>query len=165
MYTKLFWIQGPWPGKLAISARPRGSDWLDDEMRAWRLAGVDAIVSLLTSSEAEDLGLEAERSQSEANQIEFLSLPIVDRSTPTSEREVARLLNGLGRRLSEGKSVVIHCRQGIGRSSLISAALLVEAGLAPAEAFAMIARARGVPVPETPEQAAWLDSFAATLKK
>jgi protein-tyrosine phosphatase len=165
MYTKLFWIDGPWQGKLAISARPRGSDWLDDEMRAWRMAGVDAVVSLLTPDEAEDLGLERERAESEANRIEFFSLPIVDRSTPASESEVARLLNSLDRRLREGKNVAIHCRQGIGRSSLISAALLVETGVAPAEAFAIISRARGVPVPETPEQAAWLDSFAAELKK
>lgn len=129
------------------------------------MAGVDAVVSLLTPSEAEDLGLEAERTGSEANQIEFFSLPIIDRSTPTSEREVARLLNSLVRRLDAGKNVVIHCRQGIGRSSLVSAALLVEAGMAPADAFATIARARGVPVPETPEQSAWLDSFAAALKK
>jgi protein-tyrosine phosphatase len=165
MYTKLFWIDGLWRGKLAISARPRGGDWLEDEMRAWRRAGIDAVVSLLTGSEDQDLGLETERRESEANGVEFFSLPIVDRSTPASEIGVALLLNRLDRRLREGKNVVIHCRQGIGRSSLISAALLVEAGMAPAEAFAIISRARGVPVPETPEQVAWLDSFAAALKK
>lgn len=165
MYTKLFWIDGPWSGKLAISARPRGGDWLQDEMRAWRRAGVDAVVSLLTGSEDQDLGLESERRESEANGIEFFSLPIVDRSTPASEAEVALLLNALDRRLREGKKVLIHCRQGIGRASLISAALLVETGRAPAAAFGVVSRARGVPVPETSEQVAWLDSFAAALKK
>ncbi len=165
MYTKLFWIDGPWKGKLAISARPRGGDWLEDEMRAWRREGVDAVVSLLTGSEDQDLGLQTERHESEANGIEFFSLPIVDRSTPAAEAEIAPFLNALDRRLREGKKVVIHCRQGIGRSSLISAALLVETGRTPAEAFGMVGRARGVAVPETSEQVAWLDSFAAALKK
>ena len=92
MYTKLFWIDGPWKGKLAISARPRGGDWLEDEMRAWRREGVDAVVSLLTGSEDQDLGLQTERHESEANGIEFFSLPIVDRSTPAAEAEIAPFL-------------------------------------------------------------------------
>jgi hypothetical protein len=28
MNPKLYWVDGPWPGKLAISARPRGGGWL-----------------------------------------------------------------------------------------------------------------------------------------
>jgi protein-tyrosine phosphatase len=123
MYTELFWIDGPWRGRLAISARPGGGDWLDDEMMEWRRAGVDAVVSLLTPDEAQDLGLEAEREASQSNGIEFLSLPIVDRGTPASDADAARLLDRIDHRLHEGKKVVIHCRQGIGRSSLISAAL------------------------------------------
>jgi protein-tyrosine phosphatase len=122
-------------------------------------------VSLLTAEEAHDLGLGTEGAACEANRIEFVSFPIVDRATPDSEADVAKLLNRVDRRLREGKNVVIHCRQGIGRSSLISAALLVETGITPAEAFATIRSARGVPVPETREQLAWLDSFDAALKK
>ena len=165
MYTKLFWIDGPWPGRLAVSARPRGGDWLDEEMKAWRRAGVDAVVSLLTPDEALDLGLETEREACQTNGIEFFSLPIVDRGTPDSEADVARLLTRIDLELRERKSVVIHCRQGIGRASLISAALAVEMGMAPGEAFAAIGQARGIPVPETAGQLAWLDSFAAALKK
>jgi hypothetical protein len=35
MTTELFWIPGPWKGKLAIVPRPRGGDWLDDEVGGW----------------------------------------------------------------------------------------------------------------------------------
>ena len=31
MWTSLYWIDGPWKGKLALSGRPRGGDWLKDE--------------------------------------------------------------------------------------------------------------------------------------
>ena len=51
MLTELYWIDGPWPGKLAISARARGGDWLEDEMRGWRRNGIDTVVSLLTPAE------------------------------------------------------------------------------------------------------------------
>ena len=40
--------------------------------------------------------------------------------------------------LIDGKNVGIHCRQGIGRSALIAASLLVLAGLAPDEALQRI---------------------------
>ncbi len=32
--TTLYWVRGPWPGKLALAARPRGGEWLDDEIAA-----------------------------------------------------------------------------------------------------------------------------------
>ncbi len=57
MYTKLYWIDGPWRGKLAIAARPRGGDWIADEIASWRGSGVDVIVSLLTAEEERDLEL------------------------------------------------------------------------------------------------------------
>jgi len=28
MLTELHWVDGPWPGRLAVAARPRGGDWL-----------------------------------------------------------------------------------------------------------------------------------------
>ena len=84
MLTGLFWIEGPWLGRMAISSRPRGGERLDDEMKAWRRAGVDVVVSLLEPAEAEDLGLDEERKYCEANGMEFYALPIVDRSVPAS---------------------------------------------------------------------------------
>ena len=47
MSPDLYWIVGPWRGRLAIAARPRGGDWLDDELSGWRQAGIDVVVSLL----------------------------------------------------------------------------------------------------------------------
>ena len=44
-------IAGSWPGRLVILARPRGGDWLEDEVRNWAELGLDAVVSLLTADE------------------------------------------------------------------------------------------------------------------
>jgi protein-tyrosine phosphatase len=163
MFTELYWIDGPWPGRLAISARPRGGDWLEDEIRAWREAGLDVIVSLLTPDEIENLDLLQEAEISQQNGLAFLSLPIVDRSVPALDSNTVQLLEGIEAALDEGKRITVHCRQGIGRSGLIAASLLVARGTSPAVAVEQVEKARHVTIPETPEQRAWLDTFAATL--
>jgi hypothetical protein len=57
MPDTIFWIDGPWRGRLAIVTRPRGGDWLEDDMTSWRRAGLDLIVSLLTADESAELGV------------------------------------------------------------------------------------------------------------
>src|SRR6266478_3602266 len=47
MYTQPFWIEGKWPGRLAVSPRQRGGDWLEDEMKFWQRSGISLVVSLL----------------------------------------------------------------------------------------------------------------------
>src|ERR1043165_4672352 len=80
MEAELFWIEGPWRGRLAIMPRPRGGDWLGEEIQSWRRSGVDVVVSLLTPEEQTELNLHDEESLCRANGIEFVSFPIVDRS-------------------------------------------------------------------------------------
>jgi protein-tyrosine phosphatase len=163
MKTELFWIEGPWPGRLAILPRPRGGDWLEDEVRSWRQAGVGAVVSLLTSEEAADLDLVHEAELCRANQMDFVSFPIVDRSVPPSQKETVALVQRLDALLTAGTNVVIHCRQGLGRAALIAACTLVRAGIDPEAAFRRVSTARGCSVPETTEQRHWAIAFARTL--
>lgn len=163
MTTRLHWIDGPWPDRVAISARPRGGDWLADEIRSWRAAGVDVIVSLLTPNEVEQLDLRDESALSTQNEIIFVNFPIEDRTAPSSEAEVIRLIQKLENALSEGKNVVIHCRQGIGRAGLIAASLFIERGESVENALQRISATRGVRVPETAEQRAWIEEHALAL--
>ena len=46
-----YWIDTRADGRIAILPRPRGGDWLDDEVRDWSRAGLNIVVSLLTSDE------------------------------------------------------------------------------------------------------------------
>jgi protein-tyrosine phosphatase len=163
MYTELHWMEGPWTGRLAVSARPRGGDWLEEELASWRKSGVDEVVSLLTSDEVESLELQNEAAHSGDAGMQFRSFPIVDRWVPASKRDALRLIEDLDRDLAAGKNISIHCRQGIGRAGLIAASLLVARGLQPADALERISLARGVAVPETAEQRAWVDGLAAEL--
>ena len=60
MRTELYWIDGPWPGRLAIMPRPRGGDWLEEEIQSCRQADVNVVVSLLTCDEQTELSLAEE---------------------------------------------------------------------------------------------------------
>jgi protein-tyrosine phosphatase len=163
MWTRLYWVDGPWPGKLALSARPRGGAWLEDEIAAWREAGIHTVLSLLTPEEEKELDLTNEVREVKRGGMKFLSLPVPDRHVPQAESQVTSTLEALDADLSTGKNVVIHCRQGIGRTGLLAACLLVTKGISSGAAVDSLSAARGVPIPETPEQRRWIDHFAASF--
>jgi hypothetical protein len=74
MGSELHWVKGAWPGLLAVMPRPRGGDWLEDEIQSWRRAGVDVVLSLLTADEVADFSLDAEAALCSANGIQFVTL-------------------------------------------------------------------------------------------
>jgi protein-tyrosine phosphatase len=159
----LHWIKGPWPGRLALAARPRGGDWLGDELAAWHREGIDTVVSLLTSEEERELDLSSEERETKAQRMAFRSFPIPDRQVPDSETKLGKLLTKIDEDLGLGKNVVLHCRQGIGRTGLVAACLLVTKGFDVRAAIKQLSDVRGIPIPETPEQRSWIDHYANTL--
>jgi protein-tyrosine phosphatase len=92
-------------------------------------------------------------------ELEFIAIPIPDRGVPNPVT-VTPVLEVLHGHLAAGRHVVIHCRNGIGRSSLLAAALLLREGLNPCQAWERIATARGLSVPDTDQQRTWLDQLA-----
>lgn len=163
MRTELYWIEGPWPGRLAIMPRPRGGDWLEDEIASWQRLGIAAIVSALTREETAELDLIQEKEQCEAAGIEFLTFPIADRGVPPSSKDTCELVRHLERELAQGKKIAIHCRQGVGRAALLAACLLAASGVDLASAWSRLASARGCAVPDTNEQREWVARFAREL--
>jgi hypothetical protein len=47
-----FWVDTDNQIRLAIVPRPRGGDWLEDEVAHIKRAGVDVLVSMLQADEA-----------------------------------------------------------------------------------------------------------------
>ena len=156
-------VEGSWPGELVILARPRGGDWLEDEVRNWERLGLGVVVSLLMPDETTEFEVGEEDKFCRLNRIQFISLPIPDRSVPRSREELLKLVKRLDEEMADGKTVGIHCRQGIGRSGLLAACLLVSTGLSPEAAFKRLIEARGHPIPETSEQRQWVEGFASEL--
>lgn len=149
-------IEGPWPGQMAIIARPRGGEWLDEERHALKEAHFNVVLSLLTSEESEELGLTTEAQLSTKYGLEFINFPIPDLGVPASPTATREILNRLLNALRRGKRIAIHCRQGIGRSGLIATSLLVMEAIDPFVAFRRVSAARGLEVPETTAQRDWV---------
>ncbi len=160
MAPEIFWIREVTAGRLGIMARPRSGEWLSDEVSAWSRIGLNAVVCLLEASEIRELELHDESMLCQTSGIEFISFPIADRGVPSSARQLAQLVDRVVTLLRAGSSVSIHCRAGIGRSSLVAGCVLLKLGFPAAEIFPLLSRTRGVPVPDTPAQVQWLSVFS-----
>jgi protein-tyrosine phosphatase len=119
-------------------------------------------VSLLDAGEVEEPGLHREAGLCHDFYIEFIAFPVPDGGVPASTREAKGVAEAIVTRLNEEKAVAVHCRAGIGPSSLIAARVLVLLGLTPGMAFDRIGKARGVEVPDTEGQRDWVDMFRDT---
>jgi protein-tyrosine phosphatase len=165
MEAEIYSVDVEPPGHLSIVGRPRGGDWLADEMGAVREAGVDVLVSALTPAEERELDLTGEEEAATKVGLAFISMPIADRGVPTLDSTVVGIFKRLSRLVAEGKHIAVHCRMGIGRSSLVIATLLAIAGEDVDAAFDLLARARGLPVPDTPDQRSWVRTALASLRE
>lgn len=159
MKAEIYWVETDTPGRLAIMPKPRGGDWLEDDIRSLREDGVDVLLSLLESHETDELGLIEEPRLCREVGIDYVSFPIPDRGVPESTEDVKSLIRALADHLQNGKGVAIHCRAGIGRSAVIVGAVLLETGMALEDALQRLSRTRGFPVPETEGQRGWLEQF------
>ncbi len=167
MTSEIYWINEAQIGekRIGIMARPRGNDWLGDEIKGLKVRNVDCLVSLLEQSEIEELELNNEEKLCEKWDIQFINFPILDFNTPKNEREFLALAEELASKVEAGKRVVIHCRMGIGRSSTLAAAIMIKLGYEGAGVFEVIGKYRKLKVPDTEEQKNWILGLEKELKK
>ena len=156
--SRLYWIHKFSEGNLAIMAAPRPEDRLDETILAWKDEGVDIVVSLVEQQEIPGL-IEAERALCEEFDLAFLWLPVRDKTVPSSVDAVMKIADQLASDITAGRSVAIHCRAGIGRSTVLAASVLIRLNIDGATALDMIAESRGIEVPETEAQRQWILDF------
>jgi protein-tyrosine phosphatase len=159
MYTKIYWIhQFDNGSKLGIMPRPRGGDWLEEEIIKLKKQNIGIWVSLLEPHETNEVGLRNQASLCSKHNLTFINFPIVDRGIPEKGGRVDQLISQLALKIQNGETVVIHCRMGIGRSSIIAASILLQYGFKTEQVLQKIASARGLKVPDTEQQVQWLKS-------
>ena len=145
-----------WAGRIAQARRPRAGRDLAAELSGLRGAGVDVVVSCLTDDEVRRFELKAEPAVCSTLGLEFFRFPIVDHSLPASFEDAVAFADFLLAQMRSGRSIVVHCFAGIGRSGLMTVATLMRGGLGRDEAIAVASQARGLSVPETAAQGRWL---------
>ncbi|MBO0721883.1 MAG: dual specificity protein phosphatase family protein [Blastocatellia bacterium] len=162
MLAEIYWVTTIGSSRLATMPKPRGGEWLEDEIRSLREMGVDVLVSTLTDEEIieEGVSLADEPRYCINDRIEFLRFPIPDHTAPPLDEKLVEFIKELSARIPAGKNIAIHCRAGLGRSTTIAACLMVSVGINPIKACEMISAARGFTVPETDDQRNLIVQFA-----
>ena len=159
----IWWINEGQTPRVALVPRPRGDDWLEDDLAGLKDAGIGVLVSLLCAEEAQELGLAEEGAIAERLGMRFIAYPVPDRCTPPDGNGFRTLVSELADLVREGHRVGAHCRACIGRSTVLIASLLIALGMEPEDALRRIETARECWVPDTPEQRAWILQFQAAL--
>jgi protein tyrosine/serine phosphatase len=156
MKTRIFWLNE----NLGIMSRPLGGDDLMEEIEHWKKLEVDTIVSFLTDEENEELGLEYERMDCRKEGFDFIKFPIEDRQIPDSYLKTKELASNLIEKINQNQKILMHCRGGIGRVSIISAIVLSTLNkVSIKQTFEDISKIRGLHVPDTDEQIVWTENF------
>lgn len=157
MLPEIYLIADDLLGRLYIMPCPSG-DHLTQDIAAYRARGVDTVVSMLAVDEAADLGLTDEGAICANAEMDFVSSPIKDFGLPdimVFDALVERIV-GLLRR---GRHIAVHCRAGIGRSGMVTAAVLITMGADVDTAVQKVTTARGVSIPDTVEQGRFIANF------
>jgi protein-tyrosine phosphatase len=162
MKTRIYWLNE----NLGIMSRPLGGDDLMEEIEYWKKLEVNTIVSFLTDEENEELGLEYERMDCRREGFDFMKFPIEDREVPDSYLKTKELVKNIIEQINENKKILMHCRGGIGRVSIISASVLSTLNnVSVKQSFDDISKIRGINVPDTDEQIVWTESFIEKIRR
>lgn len=148
------------PGKCTVGMRAIWQRNLEADLtRIREFYQADVLATLLEEPEMGYLKIPDIRAIAERMGMQSIWFPIRDFGAPASMAELSELVTLLLAAVEQSKTVVIHCRAGLGRTGLVTASCLVRLGYSPREAFEQVRAVRPGSV-ETPVQEAFVQSFA-----
>ncbi len=150
MSTELYEVDVIKKGTLFIMPKPSYFN-IDRDMKYYKSKGVDKIISLLEYDEADSNGMTNEKEDCENVGIVFEQYPIKDGGIPEIGSFIDLVISSYNE-IKKGKNIAVHCFGGIGRSGMLSCAIIMLKGYSTDEAVELVSKKREYPVPETGEQ-------------
>lgn len=152
------------PGRVGLTILPGRRDWrrhLGEDLGALRADGIDAVVCLVPSEELDSYGVPHLCEAYRAAGFDLLHTPLLDQkgASATVLHESAAWIEA---RVAAGKSVLVHCVGGLGRSGMVAASWLCSRGVSADDAIALVRAARGPRAVETAIQEDCVRSLAVT---
>ncbi|UFQ95873.1 tyrosine-protein phosphatase [Pseudomonas wenzhouensis] len=136
---------------------------LEAALLALKQAGAAGVITLMPYNELAANGAEQIAQQCQALDLAWYHLPVADEQVPLEAFgegwRASRL--AIVEHLRGGQALAIHCKGGSGRTGLIAARLLIEAGIARDEAIALVQALRPKTI-QHPAHVNWINQFDAT---
>lgn len=159
------------PGRLGMTFLPgkqyvgwHGPAWRDlgrDIARLRDEHGCDLFLLLVEDHELVSTRTTALSATFERHDIELLRHPVIDMDVPADGDAYRSMLQDLTAAIRDGKSVVVACRGGLGRTGTAVACLLVDAGMGAQAAIALTRVSRRNTI-ERGVQVDWVSGWEAT---
>jgi len=113
---------------------------LQASLKTLQAAGADAVVTMMPDAELSEFKADSLPAECAALGLAWFQLPVEDDCAPEAPFAAAFANHkaDLLARLAAGQTLAIHCRGGSGRTGLMAAILLLEAGYAPAKVKAQV---------------------------
>jgi atypical dual specificity phosphatase len=142
------------PGRLAVMGRPGMYNPLAQDLAFLRRQGIGAVVSLT--------GMPLDDAELGRAELDCLHEAVPDFAPPEPE-QLDRILDYILEHNRAGRSVLVHCGAGLGRSGTVAAAFLVHGGMGATEAIARVRELRPYSV-ETREQEQAVEDYEKRLR-
>ncbi|HVI74691.1 MAG TPA: cyclin-dependent kinase inhibitor 3 family protein [Anaeromyxobacteraceae bacterium] len=154
----------PAPGRWRSDLPLEPARLVDADLASLRACGTTTLVVLLEEWEMARIGLASLLERAGRAGLEVLWYPIPDGTAPSNVESTLELVHRIVEGLTSGRTVVVHCHGGIGRSGTITASCLVAAGVDPDRALELVRRER--PLAATaPGQEEFVYAFAAAWER
>jgi ADP-ribosyl-[dinitrogen reductase] hydrolase len=132
------------PGMKEFSTLDLYDDRIENDLQCISNWGAKAIVTVLDIHEMTMLGVTALPTRIVARNIAWLHLPMSNHLLPEAKFDEKWYLvrDKLLEFLQQGERILIHCKEGVGRSALVAVRLLIEAGFDTDSAIKAVRKAR-----------------------
>lgn len=148
-------------GKLIFTPCPGTKDSsLVDALATLKQAGASAVISLMPVSELAANGAEDIGKQCQVQDMAWFHLPVADEQVPLEDfgQGWKASKQSILERLNAGQDIAIHCKGGSGRTGLIAARIMIEAGIPRADAIALVQTLRPKAI-QHPAHINWINQF------